>query len=104
MSDFTSDHASKDLDLDETCASVEIYLYSVEAAYSTWRQKMNEAEVKPNAQQWLVLDLVHRRCLYEQAEESNHQINESSSGDEHWEPLFRIIHGLPGSGESKVLL
>ena len=44
MSDFTIDHASKDLDLDETCGSVEIYLHSVEEAYSTWRQKMDEAD------------------------------------------------------------
>ena len=62
---------------------------------------MNEAEVKPNAQQWLVLDLVHRRCLYEQAEESNHQINESSSGDEHWEPLLESFMVFQAQGRAK---
>ena len=29
MSDFTTDHASKELDLDDAYASVEIYLHSV---------------------------------------------------------------------------
>ena len=60
--------------------------------------------VSPNVQQWSVLDLVHRRCVYEQKEEANHQVNKAVSDNSHWEPLFRMIHGLPGSGKSKLLL
>ena len=65
---------------------------------------MENGEIKPNAQQWQVLNLVHRRCLYEQEEETNHRVNQPASKKTHWEPLFRLIHGLPGSGKSKLLL
>ena len=48
------------------------------------------------------MNLVHHRCLYGQEEEIHHSINKELSED-HWEPLFRLIHGLPGSGKSELL-
>ena len=104
MSDFAADHEKTEDNLDMDTGSVEIYLHNVEEAYSRWRQLILSGQIRPNAQQWIVLDLVHRRCLYEQEEEANHKVNEIGSLDTHWEPLFRMIHGLPGSGKSKLLL
>ena len=42
--------------------------------------------------------------MYEQEEETNHHVNKAASDVSQWEPLFRMIHGLPGSGKSKLLL
>ena len=104
MSDFAADHENMEDDLDIKAGSVEIYLHNVGEAYFRWRHILLNAEVSPNVQQWSVLDLVHRRCLYEQKQEASHEVNKVTSGDSHWEPIFKIIHGLPGSGKSKLLL
>ena len=104
MKDFAADHEEMEDDVEMDTGRVEVYVLNVEKAYSLWRQKTLHAQISPNVQQWSVLDLVHRRCLYEQKEGVKLQVNKAASGDSHWEPLFRMIHGLPGSGKSKLLL
>ena len=53
---------------------------------------------KPNDKQWQFLDLIHQRCVYEYEEEVRHEIN-GTPGVRHQEPLFRLVHGLPGAGK-----
>jgi hypothetical protein len=83
-------------------ASVEVYRQSWEASYEDWKQAVLAAPKRPNEKQWQCLDLVHRRCVYEYTEEVSHRIN-ATPGDRHWEPLFRMVHGLPGAGKSELL-
>ena len=104
MSDFAGDNEKKEVDANMKTGSVGIYLHNVDEACSRWRQSILGGEIRPNVQQCIVLDLVHRRCLYEQEEETNHHVNRAASDVSQWEPLFQIIHGLPGSGKSKLLL
>ena len=40
--------------------------------------------------------------MYEHNEERTHSVNRTS-GDAQWEPIFRLVHGLPGSGKSQLL-
>ena len=83
----------------ERASTVGVYRANVLSAYAEWKNKCFTAEKVPSEQQEQVLSLVHHRCLYEQEEETNHSINKEPS-DDHWEPLFRLIHGLPGSGKA----
>ena len=70
--------------------------------YEKWKKALTEAEKTPNRQQWQVLDLVHQRYLYEQREEFSHSVNKAPAGG-HWEPLFRLIHGLSASGKNQLV-
>jgi hypothetical protein len=67
-----------------------------------WKESLLTNDVTPSSQQWQVLDLVHARCLYEWNEERNHSINATEPPNA-WEPLFRLIHGLPGAGKSQLM-
>jgi hypothetical protein len=82
--------------------SVETYRQHWQTAYADWRSTVLAATKRPNANQWECLDLIHRRCVYEYNEEMRHQVN-ASPGDDHEEPYFRMVHGLPGAGKSEVL-
>ena len=84
MNDFAADHEKMEDDVGMDTGGVEVYIHNVEEAFSLWRQKTLHAQISPNVQQWSVLDLVHRRCLYEQEEEVKHQVNKVASGDLHW--------------------
>ena len=67
------------------------------AAYDQWfidvNNKALQKGIVPNPKQWEILNVVHHRCVAEK------------TGDEHLSeaPLLRLVHGLPGSGKSKVL-
>ena len=67
------------------------------AAYDQWfidvNNKALQKGIVPNPKQWEILNVVHHRCVAEK------------TGDEHLSeaPLLRSVHGLPGSGKSKVL-
>ena len=81
-------------------ATTELYRSNWEVAYADWRTGLLADTTKPPYdQQWEILDLVHKRCVFEHREEVNHCVNADASE----EPLFRLIHGLPGSGKSQVL-
>ena len=102
MTDFSSDAKHDDPVAAETKSSVETYQYEVLVPYEKWKKTLMAADKTPNKQQWQVLNLVHQRCLYEQREEVSHSINKAPA-EGHQEPLFRLIHGLPGSGKSQLL-
>ena len=100
MADFKVDHT---IALGAVIrSSVETYRSDFQIAYVEWKQAIEKAEKTPNQQQWQVLDFIHERCLYEYREESKHCIN-ATSGAAQREPLFRLVHGLPGSGKSHLL-
>ena len=100
MADFKTDHPMPENIV--KASKIETYKENFRTAYGVWKQKLIDDVKKPNRQQWSVLDLIHDRCVYEYWEERNHCINETR-GSAHWEPLFRLIHGLPGSGKSQLL-
>ena len=59
LSDYAADKDEEDDALHTDKTSVEIYLHNIDEAYDNWRQNIMRAEITPNVQQWLVLDLVH---------------------------------------------
>ena len=77
----------------------------IEAAYKTWHHEvyLDHNTATPTSQQARVLDMVHKRCMYEHFLEQKlplpPELQELSCV-----PLYRLIHGLPGSGKSRVLL
>ena len=50
----------------------------------------------------IILDLVHERCVLEHDIEKGDENDTKLQGDS-LAPLFRLIHGLPGSGKSQTL-
>ena len=56
-------------------------------------------EVQPDADQWKLLRRVRDRCVLEEKEERFDRVSESPA-----EPLRYLVHGLPGSGKSKMIL
>ena len=100
MMDFKVDHSAQPSV--ERRSRTETYRSDYLKAYADWKIEMTTAEKLPNLQQWQVLDLIHDRCKYELMEERNHCIN-ATSNPLHKEPLFRLVHGLPGSGKSQLL-
>ena len=73
-------------------------------AYVAWRKNLLNPQpensidgktkpIVPNALQQQVLDAVHRRCVYEATGNMEYASN----------PFLRLVHGLPGSGKSKLL-
>ena len=77
--------------------------FNWESRYAAWRAEVfaNPNSITPNAQQSRVLDLVHERRLVEVAVENGQPIPEGSSCPD---PLLRLIHGLPGSGKTQLLV
>ena len=67
------------------------------ARYVNWRGMLANDKEHPTAEQWRVLDKVHHRSLLEHAVEAGLP----TKGEE--EPLLELMHGLPGSGKSKVI-
>ena len=100
MSDFKTDHTTK-IDNVKTRSTIEAYRSNYEQDYSDWETDLRTREKTPNAQQWQVLNLVHARCVYEHNEEKQHCVN-ATPEPRSWEPLFRLVHGLPGSGKSQL--
>ena len=96
MSDFKTDHTTK-INNVKTRRTIEAYRSNYEQDYSDWEADLRTREKTPNAQQWQVLNLVHARCVYEHNEEKQHCVNATPEPNS-WEPLFRLVHGLPGSG------
>ena len=67
------------------------------AAYVSWRAQLYNEELNegiiPNEKQGYILQCVHDRCVEEATKP-----NEESTA-----PFLRFVHGLPGSGKSKLL-
>ena len=77
--------------------------------YVTWKAKLSADSMAPSDQQWLILDTIHERAKFEyewermEPNDSHAMAKERYKAHRQAEPLFRLIHGLPGSGKSKVL-
>ena len=76
-----------------------LYESDYKARYVNWRAVLEKADEAPTTEQWRILDRVHRRCITEFTEEACDSINQSGCE----EPLLELIHGLAGSGKSKVI-
>ena len=84
-------------------ATVDIYRSEWKTAHASWlKQLRSDPEKQPYYQQWQVLNKVHERCLIEQGIESA-GVDAIRRQEEAEEPLFRLIHGLPGSGKSQII-
>ena len=57
-------------------------------------------QAKPNAEQFAILESVARRIKYEMRQE---QATEPAPRASDEEPMLDLIHGLPGTGKSKVI-
>ena len=57
---------------------------------------------RPYHAQQIILELVHHRCVLEHDIEGADE-NAAMLQAEAPAPLFRLVHGLPGSGKSQIL-
>lgn len=99
--DFKQDH-TPDAKLDGRRSRTETYRGDFQVAYLQWKKVLLTGDKAPNQKQRQVLDLVHDRCIHELNEGQGQCVN-ASSGPSHWEPICRLVHGLPGSGKSQLL-
>ena len=84
-------------------ASVVTDSHDWEQAYNEWHVKTFELEKGkskkiPNPKQKQVLDVLHAACVKEESEKHAEEKSQVSV------PLRQLIHGLPGSGKSKLLI
>jgi hypothetical protein len=87
----------------KTAATVDAYRSDWKSAYDAWRKRLeSDPDKPPYEQQWEILDTVHERCLIEQEIESS-GLDAIRRQAEAPPPLFRLIHGLPGSGKSQII-
>ena len=82
--------------------AVETYRHAWIDAYARWKESVSSSAKRPNTKQWQVLELIHHRCIYEYQEEVTQTVN-ATLQENHQEPLFRMVHGLPGAGKSEIL-
>ena len=101
LADFKQDHKEEVTQV-QRASTVETYRSDYKNAYAKWRKDVFASDKTPNAQQWQVLNLIHERCVYEHREESLDCVN-ATVGNAAWEPLFRLVHSLPGSGKSQLI-
>ena len=102
LADFEEDHKEEVSEVQRE-SRVENYRCDYQKAYAQWKKDVLAAKKSPSAQQWQVLNLIHERCVYEHREESLHCVN-ATVDTTAWEPLFRLVHGLPGSGKSALII
>jgi hypothetical protein len=91
--------SAADVDMnDSSDATVGITTHNWRKAYVSWRtatyDRVATSGKVPNAKQSEVLELIHRRCVFETGGEN----------DQNEPPLLRLLHGLPGSGKSQLLI
>ena len=83
---------------DNSAARVALVTHSWKEAYADWKDKTYNMEqnsgIVPNAKQTQILEVIHERCVLEKC----HEDGQAS------EPLLRLVHGLPGSGKSQLLV
>ena len=94
---------SSDDDLLECIADAEFESTNWKSRYETWHEYLLKGTlgifdkpIIPTQQQLLIIDAVHNRCVLDHAEERSSQACQT-------DPFLRLIHGLPGSGKSKVI-
>jgi len=75
------------------------YDIDFEARLTAFRESLQNSEEPPTVEQLSLLDRVHVRCLEERAEESQSLSAQGHSSS----PMVELVHGLPGSGKTKVI-
>ena len=84
----------------EQLATVELTQRDWPTAYEKWTQEITvDPKKAPYAMQWVILDVVHERCVDEHIA-GNCLASKMNANKE---PLLRLIHGLPGSGKTEVM-
>lgn len=84
-------------DVDICKASVYLDITDIEQNYTRWKEQiLSDPKKRPYCEQEYVLEAVHEACLADARAETQGLLFP--------EPLLRLIHGLPGSGKSQLLL
>ena len=85
-------------------ASAKTYAANYQDLYATWSKNLYaDPSKQPYEAQTLILQVIHNRCVLEHQIESADISEQASKQAAAEPPLFRLIHGLPGSGKSQVL-
>ena len=75
----------------------------INSRWSEWRAKLVADQVcTPTTQQMAVIEYVHLRTKYEHFLDNNLPLHEDVRNMTP-QPIFHLLHGLPGAGKSKVL-
>ena len=85
-----------------TAPKVNLYASAAILSMDTWLAEIQRREpVKPNAKQFAIVAIVARRIKYEMLQEQA-PVPGPRADDE--EPMLDLIHGLPGTGKSEVIV
>ena len=88
----------------KAAAHVDTELHDCQRAYEEWcvqtycRDATGPTKITPNALQRQVLEMLHEKCSTEQ------ELKDGGWREAATAPLRHLIHGLPGSGKSELLL
>ena len=89
----------KDASMAPTRASVDAQTHDWQQAYAEWYAKTYQSDdIVPNKQQTQVLEMIHETCVGEEAHKHLGEKRVTRA------PLRHLVHGLPGSGKSELLL
>ena len=94
-------HKSAKKDESSSCpmeSVAELREHDWQSAYALWRQKLVTADVVPNSKQQTILDAIHARCVHERQ-----HVHDCTRVAQNAPPFLKLIHGLPGSGKSRLL-
>jgi len=98
---FSVDESIVDDPTTTTECGVHVYPIDWRERSRTWFDKLrNDPHERPYAQQLQILEAVRDRCEYECRYEHRRDGWERIEG----QALLRLVHGLPGSGKTKVML
>ena len=77
----------------------------IEQSYLQWHTSVFQGKNTntPTEEQEQILMAIHLRCKYEHFIEQSLAFTKNLDGMSP-EPLYRLVHGLPGAGKSQVLL
>jgi hypothetical protein len=79
-------------------AKQRIYPKNAVRAVRAWRASLEKADVVPDAQQLRIIDVVIERLVLEANEEEQDAVGRNDA-----EPTRMFVHGLPGSGKSRII-
>jgi hypothetical protein len=89
-----------DVEVEDADAHVNLYAHDVGERYADWITNLEKAEKTPYDAQWKVIETIHHQCCAESAYENSY----ADAAEACPSNLFRLIHGLPGSGKTQLML